>query len=175
MAGDRIQGRNARTSGRRVSRNGHGVRRRLGVSRRRRFLAAARRRSDRPNGARSFREARGKRHDPSARHTKWLRRERPLATLLRSGRLWLGARPFLFEEPAREVTRERLWRVRKRQQSVDAVVREIEGEVTLEFVMNGKRVTARNWPSRAQAIKAATEKRKELERAGWATQWEKAI
>lgn len=61
--------------------------------------------------------------------------------------------------------------MRKRQQSVDAVVREIEGEVTLEFVMNGKRVTARNWPSRAQAIKAATEKRKELERAGWATHW----
>ena len=69
------------------------------------------------------------------------------------------------------VTRERLWRVRKRQQSVDAFVREVEGDVTLEFVMNGKRVTARRWPSRAQAVKAATEKRKELERAGWATHW----
>jgi hypothetical protein len=67
--------------------------------------------------------------------------------------------------------RERLWRVRKRQQSVDAVVRESEGEVTLEFVMNGRRVTARKWPSRAQAIKAATEKLRELERAGWATHW----
>jgi hypothetical protein len=68
-------------------------------------------------------------------------------------------------------TRERLWRVRKRQQSVDAVVREAEGEVTLEFVMNGRRITARKWPSRAQAVKAAAEKLRELERAGWATHW----
>jgi len=67
----------------------------------------------------------------------------------------------------------RLWRVRKRQHSVDAIVREADGdtEVTLEFVMNGKRVTARKWPSRAAAVRAATEKRKELERAGWATHW----
>ena len=67
--------------------------------------------------------------------------------------------------------RERLWRLRKRQQSIDAIVREGADEVTLEFVMNGKRVTARRWPSRAQAVKAATEKRNELERAGWSTHW----
>jgi hypothetical protein len=67
----------------------------------------------------------------------------------------------------------RLWRLRKRQQSIDAIVREHDddGDVTLEYVMNGKRVTARRWPSRAQAEKAATEKRKDLERAGWATHW----
>jgi hypothetical protein len=67
----------------------------------------------------------------------------------------------------------RLWRLRKRQQSIDAIVRDADGstEVTLEFVMNGKRVTARKWPSRAQAVKAATEKRTELERAGWADHW----
>src|SRR3989442_402167 len=58
--------------------------------------------------------------------------------------------------------RERLWRLRKRQQSIDAILRD---EVTLEFVMNGKRVTARRWGTRAQAVKAATEKRTELERA----------
>ena len=63
---------------------------------------------------------------------------------------------------------ERLWRLRKRQQSIDAILRD---DVTLEFVMNGRRVTTRQWPSRAQAVKAATEKRKELERAGWATHW----
>jgi hypothetical protein len=43
--------------------------------------------------------------------------------------------------------------------------------VTLEFVLNGRRVTAREWPTRGQAIKAATERRHELERAGWATHW----
>ena len=62
----------------------------------------------------------------------------------------------------------KLWRLRRRQQSIDAILRD---GVTLEFVMNGKRVTMRTWPSRAQAVKAATEKRKELERAGWATHW----
>jgi len=66
------------------------------------------------------------------------------------------------------VSRERLWRVRKRQQSIDAILRD---EVTLEFVMNGKRVTARQWGTRAQAVNAATEKRTELERAGWSTHW----
>jgi hypothetical protein len=80
-------------------------------------------------------------------------------------------------------TAERLWRVRRRQQSIDAILREgsaadgagsagsAGNEVTLEFVMNGRRVTSRRWPSRAQAVKAATDKRKELERAGWATHW----
>ncbi|HEV8346986.1 MAG TPA: hypothetical protein VGQ16_10450 [Vicinamibacterales bacterium] len=63
---------------------------------------------------------------------------------------------------------ERLWRLRKRQQSIDAILRD---RVMLEFVLNGKRVTIRRWPSRAQAVRAATEKRKELERAGWATHW----
>jgi hypothetical protein len=66
---------------------------------------------------------------------------------------------------------QRLWRLRKRQQSIDAIVREDDNDVTLEFVMNGKRVTARRWPSHAQAVKAASEKRAELERAGWATHW----
>ena len=62
----------------------------------------------------------------------------------------------------------KLWRLRKRQQSIDAILRD---DVTLEFVMNGKRMTARRCGSRAQAVNAATEKRKELERAGWATHW----
>jgi len=68
---------------------------------------------------------------------------------------------------------ERLWRLRKRQQSIDAFVHKSDDDdgVTLEFSMNGKRLTARRWPSRAQAVRAATDQRKELERAGWATHW----
>ena len=62
----------------------------------------------------------------------------------------------------------KLWRLRKRQQSIDAILRD---DVTLQFVMNGKHMTARRCGSRAQAVNAATEKRKELERAGWATHW----
>jgi hypothetical protein len=37
--------------------------------------------------------------------------------------------------------------------------------------MNGTRLTGRRCSSRAQAMLAATEKRKDLERAGWATHW----
>ena len=61
-----------------------------------------------------------------------------------------------------------MWRLRKRQQSIDAILHD---RTTLEFVMNGRRLTLRRWPSRAQAVKAAAEKRKELERAGWASHW----
>jgi hypothetical protein len=67
---------------------------------------------------------------------------------------------------------ERLWRVRRRQQSVDAVLRTSRGRgVTLEFLLNGRLITVREWPTRHQAITAATERRHELERAGWATHW----
>jgi len=45
------------------------------------------------------------------------------------------------------------------------------GAVLLEFTMNGRRLTIRPCASRIQAITAATEMRKELERAGWATHW----
>ena len=66
----------------------------------------------------------------------------------------------------------RIWRLRKRQQSIDAVLCKNDGGgVTLDFVLNGRRLAGRRWPTRAQAMKAATEKREELERAGWATHW----
>jgi hypothetical protein len=67
---------------------------------------------------------------------------------------------------------ERLWRVRKRQQTIDANLRKPgKGVVAIEFTMNGRRLTVRRWASRAQAVAAAMETRKELERAGWATHW----
>ena len=66
----------------------------------------------------------------------------------------------------------RVWRLRKRQESIDAELRKDgAGGVTLDFVVNGRRLAGRRWPTRAHAMKAATEKREELERAGWATHW----
>ena len=66
----------------------------------------------------------------------------------------------------------RVWRLRKRQQSIDAVLRDRpDGGVTLDYVYNGRRVTRRTWPTRDDALSAATEKRRELERAGWVTHW----
>jgi len=67
---------------------------------------------------------------------------------------------------------ERLWRLRKRQHIIDAVLRDGEGDdVALEFMMNGRRLTVRPCASRVQAVNAATEQRNELERAGWASHW----
>ncbi len=67
---------------------------------------------------------------------------------------------------------ERLWRLRKRQHIIDAILRAGEGhDVALEFMMNGRRLAVRQCASRAQAVKVATEKRNDLERAGWATHW----
>jgi hypothetical protein len=67
---------------------------------------------------------------------------------------------------------ERLWRLRKRQQTIDAMLRRSRaGIVVLEYTMNGRRLTLRPCASRRQAIATATEKRQELERAGWATHW----
>ena len=66
---------------------------------------------------------------------------------------------------------ERLWRLRKRQQTIDAILRNRAGALALEYTMNGRRLTVRPYTSRAKAIATATEKLKELERAGWATHW----
>ena len=70
-----------------------------------------------------------------------------------------------------DTTGERLWRLRRRQHSIDAVLHKTGPGITLEFTMNGRRLTSRRCASRAQAMEAATEKRFELERAGWATHW----
>jgi hypothetical protein len=65
----------------------------------------------------------------------------------------------------------RIWRLRKQQQTIDAVLRKDAAGVVLDFVLNGRRMAGRRWFTRAQAMKAATEKREELERAGWAPHW----
>jgi hypothetical protein len=72
---------------------------------------------------------------------------------------------------SRDSQRSRLWRVRKRQLSIDAILSVHDAAITLEYVLNGRRITVRRWPTRAQAMKAATERRTELERAGWAEHW----
>jgi hypothetical protein len=70
------------------------------------------------------------------------------------------------------VRSERLWRLRKRQHIIDVRLHEAEGRgFTLEFTMNGTQLMLRRCLSRAHAVQAATDKRKDLERAGWATHW----
>ena len=62
---------------------------------------------------------------------------------------------------------QRLWRVRKRQRSIDAEIR--GAQIVLRY---GARVIyRREWPTRAEAEADADAKRAELERAGWITHW----
>ncbi len=49
---------------------------------------------------------------------------------------------------------------------------EAEGrDFILEFTMNGTRLVARRYSCRAHAVQTAMDKRKDLERAGWAPHW----
>lgn len=78
----------------------------------------------------------------------------------------------LDEQSARPHVPERLWRIRKRHQSIDAIVRPADdGTVHLQFMLNGNLIHSRRWPTRADADAAADAKLRELQRAGWATHW----
>jgi hypothetical protein len=66
---------------------------------------------------------------------------------------------------------QRVWRLRKLHQYVDAEL-VVDGEgVELQFLLNGARSYSRRWPTRALALADASEKRAELEREGWMFHW----
>jgi hypothetical protein len=68
---------------------------------------------------------------------------------------------------------ERLWRVRKQQRAIDAVLRH-HGDgvgIELQFLLEGELVSGRLYPTRELASAAADDKRRELERAGWIHHW----
>jgi hypothetical protein len=67
---------------------------------------------------------------------------------------------------------ERLWRLRKLHQQVDAELRDDEdGGVEVRFLYKGEIVYRRRWRGRALAVAEASKKREELERAGWNAHW----
>lgn len=68
---------------------------------------------------------------------------------------------------------QRLWRLRKLHDSVDAELKEREGdsEVEVLFFYNGAFSYSRQLPSRALAVAEASAKRAELEREGWMFHW----
>ena len=66
----------------------------------------------------------------------------------------------------------RIWRLRKRHQSVDAELHPKGGsETELRFLYNGEVAYARTCPSRSDALEEAAAKRAELEREGWMFHW----
>jgi hypothetical protein len=69
------------------------------------------------------------------------------------------------------MTSQRIWRLRKLHQSVDAVMHPIDDEIELRFLFNGELSFAQRWATRELALAAAAEKRAELEREGWSFHW----
>ena len=70
-------------------------------------------------------------------------------------------------------TGQRVWRLRKRHQYVDAEVRGAgRGDgVEIRFLLNGELSYRRQWPTREAALAEAAAKRDELERQGWMEHW----
>jgi hypothetical protein len=67
---------------------------------------------------------------------------------------------------------ERLWRLRKLHQQVEAHLHDHGGAgVDLQFFYNGGLMCTRRLENRDGAIAEATEKRVELERGGWIGHW----
>lgn len=67
---------------------------------------------------------------------------------------------------------QRLWRMRKRHQTVDAEL--WPGRPTgaeLRYAYNGVLTYRRPWPTRDDAVREAAAKRAELERDGWVQHW----
>jgi hypothetical protein len=70
------------------------------------------------------------------------------------------------------VTVRRIWRLRKQQHHIDAELRDDGSDaVELRFSYDGKIASSRRWPTRRLAFSNASEKRQELERAGWVDHW----
>ncbi|MDR1990665.1 MAG: hypothetical protein LBQ09_10605 [Acidobacteriaceae bacterium] len=66
---------------------------------------------------------------------------------------------------------QRIWRLRKRHQTVDAEIHDHLTTVELRFLLNGTVSYSRMHPSRMAALSEAAVRRAELEREGWLFHW----
>jgi hypothetical protein len=69
------------------------------------------------------------------------------------------------------VAEQRIWRLRKLHQSVDAELHSVGNEVEVRFLFNGELSYSRRCATRELALATAAQKRAELEREGWAFHW----
>ena len=65
----------------------------------------------------------------------------------------------------------RLWRVRRRHDHIDAVLRELGPIWELEFVRNDRVFLMWRYPDRASAATEADARLRDLQRAGWTSHW----
>ena len=70
-----------------------------------------------------------------------------------------------------EVSSQRIWRLRKLHQSVDAELHSVGDEIEVRFLFNGELSYARRCATRELALATAAAKRAELEREGWNFHW----
>ncbi|MFI5177833.1 MAG: hypothetical protein ACHQO8_04695 [Vicinamibacterales bacterium] len=66
---------------------------------------------------------------------------------------------------------DRLWRVRKRHDHIDAALRERPPGWELQFGRNDRPLVVWQFATEAEARREADARLKELQRAGWATHW----
>ena len=66
---------------------------------------------------------------------------------------------------------QRIWRLRKLHQSVDAELHPIGNEIEVRFLFNGELSYAPRCATRELALEMAASKRAELEREGWNFHW----
>jgi hypothetical protein len=66
---------------------------------------------------------------------------------------------------------QRLWRVRKRYDHIDAEIRPRGAEWELRILRNGRRLLSWRFPDRAAASAEAASRLRDLERSGWHTHW----
>jgi len=66
---------------------------------------------------------------------------------------------------------ERLWRVRKRHDHIDAVLHEGPGGWELQFGCNDRPLVIWHFDAQDDARREAAMRLKELQRAGWTTHW----
>jgi hypothetical protein len=69
------------------------------------------------------------------------------------------------------VREQRVWRLRKLHQSVDAELHPVGDEIEIRFLFNGEISYSQRFATRESALDAAAKKRTELEREGWAFHW----
>jgi hypothetical protein len=72
---------------------------------------------------------------------------------------------------ASEDLQDRLWRVRKRHDHIDALLRETSEGWRLQFGRNDRPLIVWEFATERDARQEAERKLKELERAGWTSHW----
>ena len=73
--------------------------------------------------------------------------------------------------PLHEGPGQRLWRVRRQFDQMDAILVKTESDWHLRYILNGEDVMSRAYDDQSAAIDDAGERLKELQRVGWYTHW----